>query len=66
MPRFTVLLLAGGGLLALAAIGQEPTSQLPQKRVTVVHTRDGGVTEVLQSIDVPPKPGEPFTLTLET
>jgi hypothetical protein len=61
-----LMLLAGLGLLALPAMGQEPTAQAPRKQVTIVHTHDGGVSEVLQSIDVPPKPGAPFTLTLET
>jgi len=66
MRRFDVLLLAGAGWLALPAMGQQPDSQAPQKKVVIVHTHDGGVTEVLQSIDVPPKAGAPFTLTLET
>ena len=60
------MLLAAAGLLALPVMGQEPTPQAPQKKVTIVHTHDGGVSEVLQSIEVPPKPGAPFTLTLET
>lgn len=71
MRRYCVALLAGGGLLGLATwgtqlLGQEPGAQAPQKRATVVHTRDGGVNEVMQSIVVPPKLGAPFTLTLET
>ena len=66
MRWFEVILLAGAGLLALPAMGQQPDSQTPQKKVVIVHTHDGGVTEVLQSIDVPPKAGAPFTLTLET
>jgi hypothetical protein len=60
------MLLPAAGWLALPAMGQEPTPQAPQKKVTIVHTHDGGVTEVLQSIVVPPKAGAPFTLTLET
>jgi len=66
MRRLGLMLLAAAGLLALGAMGQEPTPQEPQKKVTIVHTHDGGVTEVLQSIVVPPKAGAPFTLTLET
>jgi len=66
MNRFYVILLAGVGLLALPAIPQEPAPQAPPKKVVIVHTHDGGVTEVLQSIDVPPKAGAPFTLSLET
>jgi hypothetical protein len=66
MRRLCLMLLAAAGLLALSAMGQEPTPQDPQKKVTIVHTNDGGVTEVLQSIVVPPKAGAPFTLTLET
>jgi hypothetical protein len=60
------MLLAPAGLLALSAMGQEPVPQSPQKEVTIVRTHDGGVSEVLQSIVVPPKAGAPFTLTLET
>jgi hypothetical protein len=60
------MLLAAAGLLALSAMGQESTPQSPQKEVTILHTHDGGVSEVLQSIVVPPKAGAPFTLTLET
>jgi hypothetical protein len=66
MRWLRLVLLAAAGLLALPAMGQEPTPQDPQKKVTIVHTHDGGVTEVLQSIVVPPKAGAPFTLTLET
>jgi hypothetical protein len=65
MRRLCSMLFAGAGLLALSAAGQESTPPSPGK-VTVLHTHDGGVTEVLQSIVVPPKPGSPFTLTLET
>ena len=61
-----LMLLAAAGLLGLPAMGQEPTPQAPQQKATVIQTRDGGVTEVLQSIVVPPKSGAPFTLTLET
>jgi hypothetical protein len=64
MRRLCLMLLAAAGLLALPAMGQEPTPQAPQKKATIVHTDDGGVTEVLQSIVVPPKAGAPFTLTL--
>jgi hypothetical protein len=53
-------------LLAFSAMGQEPTAQTPKQKVQFVHTEDGGVTEVLESIAVPPKAGAPFTLTLET
>ena len=66
MRRLCMVLLAGAGLLVLLAVGQEPGSQPPQRKVNVIRTHDGGVTEVLQSIDVPPKAGAPFTLTLET
>ena len=63
------MLFGAAGLLALCAMGQQatpPVSQAPQQKVTVLHTRDGGVSETLQSIVVPPKAGAPFTLTLET
>lgn len=66
MRVFCMMQLAGLGLLAFSAMGQEPAAQAPKPKVQWVHTEDGGVTEVLQSIAVPPKPGAPFTLTLET
>jgi len=40
--------------------------QTPQRKVQWVNTEDGGVSEVLQSIVVPPKLQAPFTMTLET
>ncbi len=66
MPRVCLMLLAAASLLALPLMSQAPTPQAPQTQVTVLNTHDGGVTEVLQSIVVPPKAGAPFTLTLET
>jgi hypothetical protein len=66
MRRLRLLLLAAAGLLGLPAMGQEPTPQNPQKKGALIRTHDGGVTEILQSIVVPPKAGAPFTLTLET
>jgi hypothetical protein len=66
MRAFCMILLAGAGLLAFSAIAQEPTPPAAKPKVTFGHTEDGGVTEVLQSIAVPPKAGAPFTLTLET
>jgi hypothetical protein len=66
MRAFCMMLLAVAGLLTFSAIGQEPAAQGSKQKVQFVHTEDGGVTEVLQSIVVPPKAGVPFTLTLET
>ncbi len=70
MRTLCVTLLIAAGMVALSAMAQEPAPQPPQnnpqKQVTVLHTHDGGVSEVLQSIVVPPKAGAPFTLTLET
>ncbi|MGB8472468.1 MAG: hypothetical protein WCE61_00120 [Candidatus Acidiferrum sp.] len=66
MRSLGLMLLAAASLLALPAMGQEPIPQAPQKKVTIVHTHDGGVNVVMQSIVVPPKAGAPFTLTLET
>ena len=37
-----------------------------QNGAPVIQTRDGGAAARLESIAVPPKPGAPFTLTLET
>lgn len=46
---------------------QDKTSaQSSNKQPQFVTTQDGGVSEVLQSIEVPPKAGAPFTLILET
>jgi hypothetical protein len=42
------------------------TPQAPQKKVQQVQAEDGGVSERLESIVIPPKPQAPFTLTLET
>jgi hypothetical protein len=39
---------------------------LNQEQPFVIQTRDGGAPTRLTSITVPPKPGAPFTLTLET
>ena len=66
MRSFCLMVLVVAGLHAVSAMGQEQTPQPPQKEVTVLHTHDGGVSETLQSIVVPPKAGAPFTLTLET
>jgi hypothetical protein len=45
---------------------QQSTPQTAKTESQVVNTQDGGVSEVLQSIEIPPKPLAPFTLTLET
>ena len=66
MMRGICMQLAGTALLAFSALGQAPTAQTPKHNVQFVHTEDGGVTEGLQSIAVPPIAGAPFTLTLAT
>ena len=38
----------------------------PQKGAQQYYVQDGGVTETLESIVIPPKAGAPFTLTLQT
>jgi ferredoxin-NADP reductase len=38
MRVFCLMLIAGVGSLAFPAMGQEPTAQAPQKKVTIVHT----------------------------
>jgi len=64
MRSSVLTLLSGTVLLAFSMMGQEPAP--PKQKVQFVDTQDGGVREVLESIAVPPKAGEPFTLTLET
>jgi len=58
------LMVAGGGCPAAAQSGAQ--AHTAKRNEQVVATHDGGVSEVLQSIVVPPKAGAPFTLTLET
>lgn len=60
MLVLTVLLLASASVGAISLKPQEQSTR------QVVNTQDGGVSEGLQSIAVPPKVGAPFTLTLET
>jgi hypothetical protein len=63
----TVVLLAIATSGAASLQAQDRTfAQSPNKQPQFVTTQDGGVSEVLQSIEVPPKAGAPFTLTLET
>jgi hypothetical protein len=63
----TVVLLATA-CLGTGSLKQDAHSpQQPEKTESrIVNTQDGGVSEVLQSIEIPPKPLAPFTLTLET
>jgi hypothetical protein len=42
------------------------TEEPVQKGTQQVRSEDGGVTETLQSIFIPPKPNAPFSLTLQT
>ena len=67
MRLLTILLLGGASLAPISMMAQEQSApQTPRKKVQWVNTEDGGVSETLQSIVVPPKAGAPFTLTLET
>ena len=67
MRVLIVVLLASASLVALSLKAQDQTApNAPKKQVQFVDTQDGGVREILQSIEVPPKSGAPFTLTLET
>ena len=67
MRTLTVLLLFGTTSSAVWLKAQEQTiPKTPKHEVQFVNTEDGGVSETLQSIVVPPKAGAPFTLTLET
>ena len=70
MRALTVLLLAGAtlapvGLMAQGQAGPQ-SPQAPQRKVQQVQAEDGGVSETLESIVIPPKLQAPFTLTLET
>lgn len=60
-----ILIIATSGAATLKA-QDRPAAQSPSKQSQFVTTQDGGVSEVLQSIEVPPKASAPFTLTLET
>lgn len=68
----TAVYIAVAVLLAALSKAQSPPNPNPDSRqqgnneVRFVTTQDGGVSEVLQSIEVPPKAGAPFMLTLET
>ncbi len=69
MRALTVLLLAGAtlapvGLMAQGQAGPQ-SPQAPQRKVQQVQAEDGGVSETLESIVIPPKLQAPFTLTLE-
>ena len=61
----SLLISISAGATSLAA-QQQSTPQTGNTESQVVHTQDGGVSEALQSIEIPPKPLAPFTLTLET
>lgn len=71
-----VTMRAFGALLFLSVLAfparvcaQKETTTVPvtpQKSVQEYYVRDGGVTETLESIVIPPKAGAPFTLTLQT
>jgi hypothetical protein len=67
MRTLTMLLLVSASLSIVSLNAQEQAApKTPKKEAQFVNTEDGGVSEVLQSIVVPPKPGAPFSLTLET
>jgi len=65
--RIPALILLGvASLFAACLPAQDQTAAQSSNTTRFVTTEDGGVSEVLQSIEVPPKAGAPFTLTLET
>jgi hypothetical protein len=68
MRTLLPVLLSGAALLANVVAAQDPpvATRGPRPPAQSVGPQDGGVSEVLQSIVVPPKPLAPFTLTLET
>jgi hypothetical protein len=67
MRALSLLLLLSASLAHVSLVAQEQeATQTPKKGPERVSTEEGGVSEVLQSIVVPPKAGTPFTLTLET
>ena len=62
-----VFFLGVAGLTTASLRSQERNApQQSGNETRFVTTQDGGVSEVLQSIVVPPKAEAPFTLTLET
>jgi hypothetical protein len=67
MRTATVLMLVSATFGAVSLEAQEQTApKTPKKEAQFVNTEDGGVSETLESIAVPPKLHAPFTLTLET
>jgi hypothetical protein len=66
-PLIPCLLLLSAGASAQVvsnAPGAQP--QAPQKGVQQYYAQDGGTTEVLESIVIPPKANAPFSLLLQT
>jgi len=65
---FSFLFLSAFLLPAHVRAQKEPAAAPapPPKDAQQYYVRDGGVTETLESIVIPPKAGAPFTLTLET
>jgi hypothetical protein len=58
MRALSLLLLFSASLAHVSLVGQEQeATQTPKKGPERVSTEDGGVSEVLQSIVVPPKAG---------
>ncbi|MGA2537021.1 MAG: hypothetical protein ABSF53_13475 [Terracidiphilus sp.] len=55
-------------LLALAAMAAASIAlaQTPPAQQQVIRGQDGGAVGRMESIFIPPKPGAPFSLTLDT
>jgi hypothetical protein len=60
------LILLGWAALAATLLQAQNQSQQPPNQEAMIYRQDGGINPVLQSLVVPPKPGAPFTLTLQT
>lgn len=60
---FTLSAVLAPGLLRAQTVSVKP---VPQKPTQQFYVEDGGMTETLESIVIPPKPEAPFTLTLQT
>jgi hypothetical protein len=69
MRAFGAFLLLCAFLIPATVCAQQEPATTPAARPNrsrQYYVQDGGVTETLQSIVIPPKAGAPFTLTLQT
>jgi len=61
-----LLFLSAGATAQVVSTAPGAQPQAPQKGVQQYYAQDGGTTEVLESIVIPPKANAPFSLLLQT